>query len=92
MISAIAVSTGFQFHDEGAPKEQLLNYLREKRMLLVLDNFEQLLVLPTSKQTTEVRALVAEILMTAPGIKLLITSREGLNLQQEWLHPVEGMS
>ena len=43
IVSAIAAATGFQFFGTLPPREQLLNYLRQKRILLVLDNFEHLL-------------------------------------------------
>jgi len=64
------------------PKEQLLNYLRDRTLLLVLDGFEELL---------EGTTLVTELLRTAPGIRLLVTSRERLNLRGEWLFPLRGM-
>jgi predicted ATPase/DNA-binding SARP family transcriptional activator len=64
------------------PQTQLLNYLRERHLLLNLDNFEHLL---------EGTPLVAEILRSAPGIRLLVTSRERLNLRGEWLFPLRGM-
>jgi predicted ATPase len=51
-------------------------------MLLILDNFEHLI---------DGTILVAEIVQTAPGIQLLVTSRERLNLQGEWLFEVEGL-
>jgi predicted ATPase len=35
---------------------------------------------------------VAELIEAAPGLRLLVTSREALNLQAEWFHPVEGLS
>ena len=35
--------------------------------------------------------LVSEILTAAPRVKILVTSREGLNLAEEWLQPVRGM-
>lgn len=62
----------------------LLNYLQDKELLLMLDNFEQLL--PEGGAM-----LVTNILAAAPQVKLLITSREVLNLQEEWLYPVQGM-
>ncbi len=65
------------------PKAQLLNYLREKHMLIVLDNFEHLL------DGTE---LLSEILQHASGIKFLVTSRELLHLQAEWILEVHGLS
>ncbi len=63
-------------------KAQLLEYLRPKRLLLVLDNFEHLL---------EGAGLVAEILQTAPGVKVLATSRIPLGLQGEHRYHLAGM-
>src|SRR5262249_8845236 len=43
IISTIASTVGFQAGSGGDPKQQLLQYLRERALLLVLDNFEHLL-------------------------------------------------
>jgi len=64
------------------PRVQLFNALREKQMLLLLDNFEHLL---------EGATLVTEMLDSAPGLKVLVTSRERLSLRGEWLFPLRGM-
>ena len=64
------------------PKQQLLGYLREKTLLLLLDNFEHLV---------DGAGLLAELLGRAPGVKLLVTSRERLHLRGEWTVEVEGM-
>jgi predicted ATPase/DNA-binding SARP family transcriptional activator len=60
----------------------LLAYLRPRRMLLLLDNFDELL---------EGAPLLLEILHHAPEVKLLITSRERLDLSEEWLLPLGGL-
>ena len=82
----IATSTGsaigFQFYEAADPQEQLLRYLRERQMLLVLDNFEHLM---------EGADLLHRILQSAPGVRLLVTSRERLNLQGEWVFEVRGL-
>lgn len=67
---------------EGDPQQQLLHYLKERSSLLILDNFEHLL---------EGVGLIADILAAAPDVKLLVTSRETLNLHEEWLWPVQGL-
>jgi len=59
--------------------ENVKDYLREKRMLLVLDNFEQLMsAAPT----------VAELLAAAPQLKVITSSRIALNLLGEREYPV----
>jgi predicted ATPase len=82
LVSAIAGALGFQFYEGEPPQQQLLNFLREKQVLLILDNFEHLLA---------GAGLVVEILAAAPGTKMLVTSREALKLEEEWFHPLAGM-
>lgn len=60
----------------------LLNYLRGKEMLILLDNFE--------RRINEARQL-GDILRFAPRVKLLVTSRIRLNLQQEYVLEVQGL-
>jgi predicted ATPase/tetratricopeptide (TPR) repeat protein len=64
-------------------KTQVLDSLCEKHLLLVVDNCEHVL---------DGLGLLAEILATAPSVKILATSRERLNLQGEWLIPVQGLA
>lgn len=82
VVPAIAEALGFSFYGATSPRVQLLNHLREKQMLLVLDNVEQLL---------EAADLFVEILERTTELKLLLTSREPLNVQGEWVFPVEGL-
>jgi predicted ATPase len=82
MVSAVAEAVNFQLIGSRGPKEQMLHYLREKEMLLILDNFEHLLA------GVE---LVTQILETAPQVKLLVTSRERLNLSGETILMLGGM-
>ena len=57
MVSTVAQALGFSFSGRGDNRRQLLNYLREKQMLLLLDNFEHLLARPpdTSSRCPPVR-------------------------------------
>jgi class 3 adenylate cyclase len=79
---AIATATGFQFFGSREPKQQILDYLREKEMLLNFDNFEHLL---------EGAPFVAEILQYAPKVRVLVTSREPLRLQGEHVYKLDPM-
>jgi predicted ATPase/DNA-binding SARP family transcriptional activator len=95
IVSAIAEALNFNFAGAAEPKDQLLTYLGEKNLLLVMDNFEHLISPPTSPPEGGRRGgaeLLSEILQAAPRIVLLITSRERLNLQEEWSFEVGGMT
>lgn len=83
IVLAIGDSLKLSFAKQPDPTAHLLSYLRERNMLLVLDNFEHLL------EGTE---LIHDILAHTPGVRMLTTSRERLNLQAEWLFDVEGLS
>jgi len=82
MVTSIADAVGFSFQGQSEPRSQLLNYLSGKQVLLLLDNVEHLL------QGVE---LFAEILQRSPAVKMLVTSRERLNLQSEWVFEVLGL-
>ena len=82
IVTSVANSLGLHLSNEGTPREQLLNYLRERKVLLVLDNFEHLL---------DGVDIVADMLITCAQIKILVTSREALNLQEEWIRQIKGM-
>jgi predicted ATPase/DNA-binding SARP family transcriptional activator len=83
-VAAIADAVKFTFTSQQDPKEQLLRHLRDSKrdMLLLLDNFEQLLA---------GTGLVGEILQRVPQVTLLVTSRERLNVQGEWVFEVHGL-
>jgi len=89
VISTIANTIHFAFYGPSDPKLQLLNYLREKQMLLIVDNMEHLLVGGPHQET--VAELLVEILQQAAQVKLLATSRECLELQDEWLFDAQGL-
>lgn len=84
LAAAMADGLGFAFTGAGPLEPQLIDALRRKELLLLLDNFEHLIA-PSSL------GLLSTILKQAPGVKLLITSRERLNLAAEWLYDVSGL-
>ena len=67
----------------GDAGEQLTAHLRERSVMLVLDNLEHLL---------DGVELLPRLLDAAPGVKLLVTSRARLNLVEEWLLPLGGLA
>lgn len=64
-------------------KTVLASYLREKHILLVLDNLEHLIAGAD---------VLSELLIQSPRLKLLVTSRERLNLQGEWTLELSGLT
>ncbi len=82
LLAAIAEGIGFTFREFGNPKRQLLDYLRHKKVLLIMDSFETVM---------ESARLVAEILSDSETSKVLVTSRERLNISEEYLYPLDGM-
>lgn len=80
---AVADAVGYPVQPDGrSTQQQLVEFFRERTMLLVLDNFEHLIA---------GRAFVQALLQGAPNLKVLATSRERLGLTAEQLLPLEGL-
>lgn len=90
LIAAVADAAGYTFSAQQSPRELLLKYLADKETLFVLDNFEPLLAAGPGIRE-QVESLLLDILNQCPAVKLLITSRERLNLPSEWLVDVHGL-
>ncbi len=90
ILPTTAEALGFSFYERGQPRQQLLDYLRQKAMLIIMDNFEHLLVCPEPGRKDGV-GLVSDILQNAPAVKVLSTSRARLNVQGEYLFHLTGM-
>jgi tetratricopeptide (TPR) repeat protein len=63
------------------PQAQLLGYLAEKHILLILDNLEHL----------SAAGVLTTLLQHTSRLKLLVTSRESLKLSAEWLFDLQGL-
>lgn len=83
LASAIGQALNFTFSSSRAPQAQLIDYLRHKEILLLLDNFEHFL---------DAGSLLCDIVQQAPQIKLLVTSRLPLALPGEWTLRLQGLS
>ncbi|MFL7810020.1 MAG: tetratricopeptide repeat protein, partial [Anaerolineae bacterium] len=83
VVPAVAAALGLFFHDGQDPEEQLLGYLRRRELLLVMDNLEHIL---------ECADFLSAILQRAPGVVLLVTSRERLNMHEEWVYEIAGLT
>jgi predicted ATPase/class 3 adenylate cyclase len=79
VASTVAVALGVREEPTRFVEESLRDALRDREMLLVLDNFEQLL---------GAAPLITEVLAAAPRVRLLVTSRAALRLSGEQQLPV----
>ncbi|MGZ8717449.1 MAG: ATP-binding protein, partial [Gaiellaceae bacterium] len=82
VAAAIADRLGVGDRPGREPAEALAAYLRDRRMLLVLDNFEQLLA---------AAPFLAELLAGAPGVTFVVTSRAPLDISEERIYPVPAL-
>ncbi|HEX6134624.1 MAG TPA: protein kinase, partial [Longimicrobiales bacterium] len=82
LVPALAESLGLQLARRDEPLDELKAFLRDKELLLVLDNFEHM---------RSQAAVLATLLDHAPGLRLLVTSRERLDLRHETLITLEGL-
>jgi non-specific serine/threonine protein kinase len=83
IVSVLAEAIGFPFRPDAPPERQLVDYLRERRLLLLLDNCESALSCVD---------LVQQILVRAPGVLIVATSREPLGLVAENQYVLDGMT
>jgi predicted ATPase/DNA-binding SARP family transcriptional activator len=84
-LNALASALCLQFQLGAlSPEDQLLAYVQDRHLLLVLDNYEHLIGVLTP--------LLGRLLNQAADIRVLVTSRQALNVDWEWLHQVEGLA
>jgi predicted ATPase/DNA-binding XRE family transcriptional regulator len=77
--AAIAQAVGVREGGSQTVVAALVEYMRERRMLLLLDNFEQVVGAATT---------VGTLLGACPQVKAMVTSREALNIRGERQFPV----
>ncbi len=84
-LVAAALVAALQIGDRSQrlPKDQLIEFLRHKELLLLLDNFEQI---------TPAAGLVAELLAECSRLHILVTSRERLHLRAEQRYQVQPLA
>lgn len=82
ILPAIAEHFALHFQPSHDIHQTLFNYLAPKTALLILDNMEHLLTGAT---------LINELLLAAPQLKILVTSREPLNLSGEVICRIGGL-
>src|SRR5205823_13424550 len=83
VVSTIAQTLGLRDVEERSLFESLKAFLRDKHLLLLLDNFEQVL---------EASPALVELLQACPSIKIMVTSRAVLHVEGEYEFSVPPLS
>ncbi|HKP54689.1 MAG TPA: diguanylate cyclase [Chloroflexia bacterium] len=83
VASTLAQTLGVVETGGKSPSEAVKEYLRDKEMLLVLDNFEQVL---------DAAVLVSDLLSGCPLVKVLATSREALRVRGEQVFDLQPLA
>ena len=79
----IAETIDLSLFGSNDPCRQIISYLADREMLFVLDNFEHLIC---------GAGIISDIIQYAPGVKILVTSLERLNLEGEWVFELQGLA
>ena len=83
IVQAVAEVLPISLASNEDPKSRIVDYLRDKKILLVMDNFEHVLNGAT---------FVQEVLTAAPHVQVLASSRIKLNLMGETVFTIEGLT
>ena len=84
VVAVIAAALEVEVRSGRTLEDSLIDVLRARKLLLVLDNCEHLI--------TEVRRVVELILREAPSVSFLVTSREGLRVPGEQMFSVPSLN
>ncbi len=82
IASRLACELGLTAVDRSDASKTVIEFLRERQTLLVLDNFEHLV-----SDTT----LLERLLLECPRLRIVATSRVRLALRSAWLMPLDGL-
>jgi predicted ATPase/class 3 adenylate cyclase len=83
VVSAVLSALGAEHSTGGSPLDALIEYLRQRETLLVFDNCEHVV--------GEVARVVPAILQRCPGVTILATSRERLDISGETFYQLESL-
>ena len=87
---SVSQACGLQAAGTAQPLDLVISFLKRRHALLVLDNLEHLFSI---NGDTPIAAQIAELVGgTGPDLKVLVTSREPLRLQEEWVFDVQGLA
>lgn len=82
---AVAATLSIPFFGQASPETQVVNFLRRRQLLLLLDNAEHLISQPLA-------GFLTAVLTRAAGVKIMITSRQRLLMQAERVLNLPGLA
>jgi predicted ATPase/DNA-binding SARP family transcriptional activator len=85
VATAVAATLGITLFGKAGPQAQVARFLRRKRLLLLLDNAEHLI-------SQALADFIVEILTQAPDVKIMVASRERLQMQAEQVLNLSGLA
>ena len=85
MLEAIAMALNIDISGSANPSNELSAWLKNRKLLLILDNLEHLL------DDADCAALIQTLLEGAPGLNVLATSRRPLRLRSEHVERLGGL-
>ncbi len=83
VLSAISQALDIKETSSQSLFDTIIQYLHDKQVLMLLDNFEQVI---------EAASLVHDLLSACPKLNILVTSREPLHLYGEQEYPVPALA
>jgi len=84
VATVVAEAVGLRETATRTALQSLIAFLKRKRLLLIVDNCEHVI--------DEARALASAILASCPEVRLLVTSREGLNIAGEEVYRMPSLA
>jgi predicted ATPase/class 3 adenylate cyclase len=84
LVQIVAVTLGVPLRSGLDPVDSIVEFLKAKRLLLVLDNCEHLI--------EPAGALAERVVHTCPDVRIIATSREGLAVEGEQVRPLRSLA
>ncbi|HVF64840.1 MAG TPA: tetratricopeptide repeat protein [Casimicrobiaceae bacterium] len=92
VADVIARALGLEIGPRARARDVVVERMRAQERLLVVDNFEQLVAVKPDDPANDPVDLLLALLREAPRVRVLVTSRETLGVQEEWVYSIDGLA
>ena len=86
LLNLLSESLGLALSDTSTQRDQIVRFLTNKQCLFILDNFEHLIL------QQEFIDFLMDLFEKTKNVKVLITSRDPVNLHEEHVYPLTGLT